>query len=196
MVGVMAPPPRLLVCYASAAGSTRGIAERLAERLRSDLGVSGPGAPEVACLPAGTGVDPTDYDALVVGSAVHDMAWLPPAAAVLDRATGAGRPVWVFSVGGVQPRGVLTRLLVARERTAIERTFPDGFVPRDHRVFGGVVVTTGLPPWGRLFWWLVGGRPGDHRDWPAVERWAAGIAAEFTARPGAPPRTRAGAPPR
>jgi menaquinone-dependent protoporphyrinogen oxidase len=36
----------------------------------------------------------------------------------------------------------------------------------------------GLPLWGRVFWRLIGGRPGDHRNWPAVDSWAGQIAAE------------------
>jgi menaquinone-dependent protoporphyrinogen oxidase len=34
----------------------------------------------------------------------------------------------------------------------------------------------GTPLWGRLFYRLTGGRPGDHRDWPAIEAWGEEIA--------------------
>lgn len=184
---------RVLVCYASAAGSTRGIAECVADRIRDDLG--GPAAAEVLCRPAGPGVELNGVDAVVLGSAVHGMAWLPAARAVLGHAAGAAAPVWVFSVGSVEPRGPLTRLLAGRERARIEQAFPAGFAPRDHRVFAGVVVMTGVPLWGRLFGRLTGAGEGDHRNWPAIERWAAGIAAELAAlRPGtspSSPRTRA-----
>jgi menaquinone-dependent protoporphyrinogen oxidase len=174
--------PRVLVCYASAAGSTRGIAERIADRIRTDLLRAGTAAPEVVSRPAAPDLDPEDYDALVVGSAVHNMAWLPAATSFLGRAAGRAAPVWVFSVGGVEPRGPLTRMLAAQERGRIERAFPAGFAARDHRLFGGVVVMTGVPLWGRLFWRLIGGRPGDHRNWPAIEAWAADIATEVAGR--------------
>jgi menaquinone-dependent protoporphyrinogen oxidase len=127
-------------------------------------------------------VDPAGFDAVVVGSAVHGMAWLPEATAALGRAAGAGVPVWVFSVGSVEPRGWFTRRVVDRERARIEQSFPAALTPRDHRVFAGVVVTSGVPLWGRLFWRLIGGRPGDHRNWPAVEAWAGGIAGELATR--------------
>jgi menaquinone-dependent protoporphyrinogen oxidase len=39
----------------------------------------------------------------------------------------------------------------------------------------------GVPLWGRLFYRLTGGRPGDHRDWPAIEAWAAEIARSLRA---------------
>jgi menaquinone-dependent protoporphyrinogen oxidase len=38
----------------------------------------------------------------------------------------------------------------------------------------------GLALWGRIFWRLIGGRDGDHRDWPAIDRWAAAIGADLS----------------
>ena len=60
---------RVLVTYSTAAGSTAGIAERIAQVLRS-AGCT------ARCLPASAVPDVEGVDALVVGSAVHDMAWL------------------------------------------------------------------------------------------------------------------------
>ncbi|URN11515.1 flavodoxin domain-containing protein [Streptomyces radiopugnans] len=62
----------VLVGYASAHGSTREIAERIAARL-AERGVEA----ETASLDA-VG-DAGGYDAYVLGSAVHGMAWLPEA---------------------------------------------------------------------------------------------------------------------
>jgi menaquinone-dependent protoporphyrinogen oxidase len=63
----MVATPRVLVTYASAAGSTAGVAERIAETVR----IAGC---EVVCRPIGPDVDPAGFDAVVVGSAVHNMA--------------------------------------------------------------------------------------------------------------------------
>jgi menaquinone-dependent protoporphyrinogen oxidase len=167
--------PRVLVGYASAAGSTAGIAERIADTLRAQGG-------DVACRPVGPNLDPSDVDAVVVGSAVHDMAWLRPAVELLGRIPD-DRPTWCFSVGGVAPRGPLTRSMTAREVRRVEKGFPAGFRAREHRFFGGVVEMKGVPLWGRLFWRLMGGRPGDHRDWPAIEGWARQIAAALPRHP-------------
>ncbi len=159
-----------MVVYATAAGSTTGIAQRLADTL-SRAGCA------VRCLSATADLDLDDVDALVVGSAVHNMAWLPPALDVLRRAAASGsRSVWCFSVGSVQPRGRLTRTLAALEARRVARTFPIGLPLRDHRVFGGILELTGISRWGRLFYRMTGGRAGDHRDWPAIEAWATGIA--------------------
>lgn len=165
---------RVLVCYASAAGSTAGIAARIAEVIAAAGG-------EVTCRPATPDLDLSDVDALVLGSAVHDMAWLPAAREVLTRVPRRALPVWCFSVGAVEPRGPLTRLLARQEAARVQAGFPAGVTPRDHRVFRGVVVLDGVAWWGRLFYRLVSGRAGDHRDWRGVEEWAAGIAAGLTA---------------
>src|SRR5690242_6444744 len=146
---------RVLVVYATAAGSATGVAERIAGTLRA-------AGADVVCRPAGPDVDPRPFDAFVVGSAVHDMAWLPPAVDVLTPVAATGRPVWCFSVGGVQPRGRLTRAMTDRELRRIARSFPASLAPRGHRMFGGIIDLGRTPLWGRLFFRATGGRPGDH----------------------------------
>lgn len=84
----------VLVAYASAHGSTRTVAERVAARLgRHGLDV------ELAALDAVPDVGP--YRAVVLGSAVHNGAWLPEAVDCVrrQRASLFARPVWMFSVG-------------------------------------------------------------------------------------------------
>ncbi|MBN1097068.1 hypothetical protein JKP76_14065 [Blastococcus sp. TML/C7B] len=93
------PRRQVLVAFATASGSTREIAERIGGRLRA--------VADVAMLPAGPGVELDRFDAFVIGSAVHDMAWLPPARGLAQRLAPVvrGRPVWFFSVAGIDPRG-------------------------------------------------------------------------------------------
>lgn len=174
-VGSMDDTTRVLVAYATAAGSTEGIAARIAEVLRAD------GA-QVTCRPVGPDLDPAGFDAVVVGSAIHSMAWLPPALDFLRRVPAAAAPVWVFSVGGANPSGRLARSVVGMEAEKVGRGFPAGLDVRDHRVFGGVVVTSGLPLWARALARAVSGRSGDHRDWPAIEAWARQISGVLHAR--------------
>lgn len=176
-------PATVLVGYATAAGSTAGIAERIAGVLR-ESGL------EVTCRPVGPDLDPAGFDALVIGSAVHNMAWLPPATRFLVPAAGTGAPVWVFSVGGLAPRGPVTRAMTSSEATRVEQDFPATLTPRAHRFFGGIVQMTGTPLWGRLFYRLTGSRPGDHRDWPAIEAWARELAEEIARLPPARPADR------
>jgi menaquinone-dependent protoporphyrinogen oxidase len=162
----------VLVAYASAAGSTQGIAERIAAGLR-DAGLT------AVCRPVGPDVDPGTFDAVVVGSAVHSMAWLQPALDFLNRVPPGPAPsLWCFSVGGLAhpERTRLSRWLAGNELTKIEQRFPEGRRPRVHRMFTGIVDLSYVPLWGRLFFRVTGGRSGDQRDWPAIEAWATEIA--------------------
>jgi menaquinone-dependent protoporphyrinogen oxidase len=168
----------VLVAYATAAGSTAGVAERIADVLRAS------GA-TVTCRVVGPDLQPAGHDALVVGSAVHDMAWLSPALDFLRRVPG-GRPLWCFSVGGVNPGNRLTRTMAHFEARRVAARFPAWLSPREHRIFGGIVDLSRTPLWGRAFYRLTGGRPGDHRDWPAIEAWASGIAAALQPATAAP----------
>ncbi|MGY1833094.1 flavodoxin domain-containing protein [Geodermatophilus sp. SYSU D01180] len=171
-------PLRVLVGYATADGSTRGVAERVAGRL-AEAGHA------VDLRPAGREVDPSRYDAAVVGSAVHSMRWLAGARDLLARLAGADDPppVWLFSVAGVDPRGRVTRWLARQEVARLERDLPRGLRPRSHRLFAGVVRTRGVPLWGRLFYRAVGQRPGDHRDWAAIDGWARQVARDLAGLP-------------
>ncbi|MET0765991.1 MAG: flavodoxin domain-containing protein [Blastococcus sp.] len=177
---------RVLVGYATAAGSTQSIAERISDVLRS-------AGATVVCRPVGPDLDPGTFDAVVLGSAVHSMAWLTPASDFLGRVpASATNRLWCFSVGGLPhpERAGLSRWLAVRELQKIEQRFPGGRRPREHRMFAGIVDLTGLPLWGRLFFRATGGASGDQRDWPAIEAWAADIASQLedSARPEQPGR--------
>lgn len=165
----------VLVCYASARGSTEGIARRLAARLRDQRIVA-----EARPIDRITGL--TGYDAVVVGSAIHDQAWLPDASRfVRDHAAVlSARPVWLFSVGmpGALPR-VLQRWAM-REGDKVIAGLEAEFRPRGQRLFSGVIRPDHLPPISRVILRLMGGRYGDFRDWPAVDAWADEIAEELT----------------
>jgi menaquinone-dependent protoporphyrinogen oxidase len=163
---------RVLVGYATAGGSTQSIAERIADVLR-DAGLT------VVCRPVGPGLEPGAFDAVVVGSAVHGMAWLRPAVDFLSRLPAGEAPsLWCFSVGGLPhpERTRFSRWLARSELQKIEQRLPGGRRPRDHRMFAGTVDLRQVPLWGRLFFRAAGGRSGDQRDWPAVEAWATEIA--------------------
>jgi menaquinone-dependent protoporphyrinogen oxidase len=152
-------------------GSTAGIAEQIARKIVAVTRY------EVVCRPVDE-VDLAGVDALVLGSAVHDMAWLPATADVLRQVAAAGVPVWCFSVGSVQPRVRLTRLTAREEARRVQEGFPPGVLVRDHQVVRGVVDMRGVPWWVRPFHRTVSGPPGDHRGWAAVDRWAARLAPE------------------
>ncbi|MFJ3540444.1 flavodoxin domain-containing protein [Streptomyces sp. NPDC090109] len=165
---------RVLVAYATAHGSTRSIAERLAARLREQ------GLP-VDVLPVGAARDLRPYGTFVLGSAVHAMAWLPEALAFAHREarTLARRDVWLFSVGMPAALRGPWRTLAAQEEGRVIGGVGDVLHPRSHRLFSGVVRPGHLSVSGRLRFRAMGLRYGDYRDWNAVDGWAREIGREL-----------------
>ncbi|HEX8866831.1 MAG TPA: flavodoxin domain-containing protein [Lentzea sp.] len=162
---------RVLVVYASAAGSTAGIAEWITGALMArghDV--------VLRSVEEVTGV--AGYDAFVIGSAVHDQAWLPAGADFLaeNRRGLREKPVWLFSVGlpGAL-RGLLRRWAVLEEADVLAELLRD-VTPVEHRLFTGVVTPKTFGRFGTLLFRAMGGRFGDFRDWAEIERWSASIA--------------------
>lgn len=163
---------RVLVAFASAHGSTRGVAERIAMRLREA------GSTVELCEVASV-ADLSGYDAVVLGSPVYDQAWLADARAFARRNEAALRsvPLWLFSVGTFGDGGRFGAL-VRREPRGIG-DLRRRLGARDYRVFAGVIDRHQWPGVSRLFYRALGGRFGDRRDWPAIDTWAAAIAREL-----------------
>ena len=173
----------ILVAYASRHGATAGIAERIAAGLRS-TGL------QTDVKPVTDVRDVSAYDAFVIGGAAYMYHWLKDATSFVKRhrATLAKRPVWLFSSG---PLG--TDLVDKEGRDVLVTSQPKEFEeliallhPRDERVFFGAW-DPDAPPVGlaeRLMHVAPAGKDalpaGDFRDWPAIDAWAAEIAAELT----------------
>lgn len=176
----------VLVAYASEHGSTREVAE-LIGRVLTDRGLR----VRVRSVGSADGPDgPDRYDAFVIGSAVHDQRWLPPAVDFVRRhaATLASRPVWLFSVGMPGAlRWPLSRFATAEE-PRLPTQFQDVIRPVAHRLFSGVIAAGHLPWTGRLAFRAIGGRYGDYRNRLEIEAWAGRIAADLTAGPEADQR--------
>jgi menaquinone-dependent protoporphyrinogen oxidase len=122
------------------------------------------------------------YEAVVVGSAIHNQAWLPPALAFLTRYGPelANRPVWAFSVGMADglPKLFRNRGAVLQQQRLEQTQFQD--VPlRGHGLFSGVYEASQLPAPLRALFRLTGGRFGDLRDWAAIDAWTGRITAEL-----------------
>jgi menaquinone-dependent protoporphyrinogen oxidase len=156
----------VLVAYASKHGSTQGIAERIAEKLRQ-LGK------EAEAQPLETVKDPRSYEALVIGSAVYYGSWLKDATEWVhrNRAILAQRPVWLFSVG---PLG--TEVKDAEQQPKEMAEFQQSIRPRDQRIFFGALDHNRLSFPERMVLKAVRAPEGDFRDWEAIDAWAASIA--------------------
>lgn len=162
---------RIAVCYAGQHGSTAGIADRVATVLR------GEGA-EVTVAPVQGLGGVEDYDAVVLGSAVHNQRWLPAAESFLARNEAALRrgPTWLFSVGMSQglPRP-LRRMARDAQAKRIEAAHPLFAAARGHMVFSGAMRPDQMPRWIGTLFRAVGGRFGDYRDWAEIDAWSSSI---------------------
>jgi menaquinone-dependent protoporphyrinogen oxidase len=172
----------VLVGYASAYGSTKGIAKEIGDRLTT-AGLQADVRPidEIEAIDT--------YDAVVLGSAIHNMAWLPQAAALVRSHTAdlAVRPVWLFSVSSVGETSSFFGPRVARFMRRMRNEpkeiagFRQAIRPRDHRNFAGAVERTHWNLAGHLFLKAFGGSYGDHRDKRDVDTWTDGIARQLLA---------------
>lgn len=158
---------RVLVTVASKHGSTREIADAIAEELRA-------AAIETDVYGVNAVRDLAEYDAVVFGSAIYMGSWLPEARQFAQRhlVTLARLPLWLFSSGPLgaddpQPPSDLQHLAAAL----------DGAIVRDHRVFVGSLDPTELGLGERLAAKVVQAPAGDFRDWTAIRGWAQEIAA-------------------
>jgi menaquinone-dependent protoporphyrinogen oxidase len=175
---------RVLVTYSSRYGGTRGIAERIAEVLR-EAGL----AAQARSLHVLGNVD--SYGAFVVGSAVYMGHWQRDANAFVRKYHDvlAERPVWLYSsgpLGTAETNGKGRDVRIASEPAEIEQLRSD-IRPRDHRVFFGAFARGSLGLTDRVVAALPASRDllpeGDFRNWPEIDAWARGIAAELAAVP-------------
>jgi menaquinone-dependent protoporphyrinogen oxidase len=174
----------VLVAYATRHGSTRGIAERIAERLCAN-GV------EAAARPVAEVRDPARYDAYVIGGAAYMFHWLKEATSFVEhnRTLLASRPTWLFTSG---PIGTDTVDKEGRDVlvTSVPKEFPrlrELVHAHGERVFFGALDPSARPIGAaeRFMTLMPAARnslpKGDFRDWPVIEAWADEIARELGA---------------
>ena len=168
--------PRVLISAASGHGSTTEIARVIGETL-GDKGI------DVDIVPPDYVDSVTDYDAVVLGSAVYMGHWLVPARDFVARFRDqlGARSLWLFSTG---PVGDPARKLVQsmkQDPVEIAEIIRDTH-PQDHRVFAGRLDPQLLSLPQRAWSLAFRGMDGDFRDWAEIRQWADGIAADLTAR--------------
>jgi menaquinone-dependent protoporphyrinogen oxidase len=160
-----------LITYASEHGSTKEIAERI------NFVISAKTSPhETECIPIEQIADLSKYSYIVVGSAIHNMSWLPIASSFLhNNAPALSKvPVWAFSVGS--PAGIPKFLkwldAESKEQKNLADTVNKDVKTQGHVLFSGKFLREHAPPLLGWIWSSVGGQFGDFRDWNQIEAWA------------------------
>jgi menaquinone-dependent protoporphyrinogen oxidase len=173
---------KILVAYASVSGSTREVAQAIAEVLAGD-GVS------VEVQPVNTIMSVADYGAIVLGSSIRVGKWLPEAIDFLEdyQESMAHIPVAYFTT-------CLTMVNDTKDnrRTVLAYMEPVRHQSPEIEPVGLGLFAGSLDPQRQLFM-QVEGPQGDYRDWEAIRAWAAEIRPKLLAdyvEPGEPPVLR------
>jgi len=162
---------RILVAHASRMGSTAEIAERIGEQLRD----AGHDVDVRACAEA---ADTSNYDAVIIGSALYVGRWLKEARRYLRSQSESlsRRPTWLFQSGpcgeGFDLEAVQVPRAIRRLSDRIGSTLPTTFGGRLERKSA----TTRLNRW-----MATGTLAGDFRDWDLVHAWTDGVIADLAA---------------
>jgi menaquinone-dependent protoporphyrinogen oxidase len=160
---------RALVVYASSYGATKGIAERIADTIRTE-------GLEVDLASANDSMlfETSSYDAFVIGSAIHAGHWLKPAIEFVrsNRPLLKGAPVWLFSSGPIGEKAVGQPQPDPKEIDEVR----DLVDVRDHLVFGGCFdpATADLERVNWLEKQIASHLlpVGDWRNWEDIEAWS------------------------
>jgi menaquinone-dependent protoporphyrinogen oxidase len=159
---------RILVAYATYKGSTVAIAQAVADVLRAD-------GTRVDVRPAAEVEDLSDYEAVVVGSAIYNGKWLPDA---VEFAQGHHRalsriPVALFTVCLTMiDDSEKARLTTLGYLDPVLEALPH-VKPQDVGLFAGVYTPAKWSWVVRTLLKYVNHIPaGDFRDWNAVRQWA------------------------
>lgn len=160
---------RILVAYASQAGSTSGVAEALGKQLTA-------GGVTVDVRQVKEVTDLSAYRAVVVGSAIHGGKWLPEAIKFVEanQRQLSQMPTAIF----------LVCLTLAKDSEEYRRQVPTWLEPARtlvrpvaEGVFAGALwfknhpfITEGLGM--RIFAATLGVGEGDYRNWKAIRAWA------------------------
>ena len=168
---------KILVTYASRAGSTAGVAEAIGQTL-VEQGM------QVDVLPMQDVKDLSPYQAVVAGSAIRGQKWLPEAMQFVNdhRSELSRKPFAAFMVcitlsmtnAGQYLEGLKSWMSPVRD---LVRPVSEGY-------FAGALDFSKLPfslnVLAMRFVVLIGiWKQGDHRDWSAIHAWAESLSSQF-----------------
>ena len=163
----------VLVTTASKHGATREIADEIA-RVLNKHGVA------TELLDIEEVGDLSGYDGYVVGSGIYLGNWLKEARRFVDThaAELTQRPTWLFASGSIVGEPPLADDPGAL-RPGLAESLVETTHAREHKLFAGKLDKSKLGLLERAAVRGAHASEGDHRDWQAIDDWAALIAREL-----------------
>ena len=170
-------PENILITYASRTGSTEGIAAAIANSLIKQ------GA-EVDVLPMRKGIDLSQYQVVIAGSAIQNRQWLPEAFEFIrsNQAELNQKPTALFTVCMTlaMKNGEKYRKDVAEWVAPVKSMMK----PIDEEIFAGTLDISKIPSFSdrlkfRISVFFGVWSEGDHRDWEAIGKWADELNSKF-----------------
>ena len=165
-----------LITYATKYGSTKEIAEKIAEII-TQAGI------QADILPIKQVKNLTEYQAVIMGSAVYIGGWRKEAVKFVNGNQSAlsRQLVWIFSSGPTGDGDPVELLKGWRLPKKLQATV-DQIKPQDIAVFHGKVMLEELSGLHRWMVKKVDSPVGDYRDWEMISKWAAGIAEQLKSK--------------
>jgi menaquinone-dependent protoporphyrinogen oxidase len=157
---------KVLVTYATKAGSTGEVAEAIGQAL-----CAGGAAVVVDVKPVKEVSDVSGYSGVVVGSAIRMGRWLPEAVKFVEsqKAALAVMPVAYFQVSGFLKEDTPENRQEAATYLGAVRALAE---PVSEGLFAGKMDYSKLSFFDRTIAKIVGSAEGDWRDWDAIRAWA------------------------
>jgi menaquinone-dependent protoporphyrinogen oxidase len=169
----------ILVTYASVHGSTKGIAERIGSIISTHVTPSS----TVEVLPMEQVSDPSKYNFAIIGSAVHNFVWIPPASRWLSAngAALANTPTWAFSVGTPFAIGKIAQRFMEsqEEEQKLAAAIRKEVKIEGHMLFNGMFLKSHATKKFNFWWRVFGGKFGDFREWEDIDKWAGELGAHI-----------------
>lgn len=162
-------PDPILITYATRSGSTKGVAEAIAQSFIAS------GIP-VRVLPMHEVTHLAEYKAVIAGSAIQDKKWLPEAMQFMEnnKTILNSKPVALFLVCITMSMNQAEKYRpeVARWHDPV-KTF---VTPVSEALFAGQLFLDRIPSFKvrilyRISILLGFFKQGDHRDWQAIQSW-------------------------
>ncbi len=165
---------KILVTYASRAGSTAEVALRIGAVLREQN-------MDVDVLPVKQVKSLQNYNAVIAGSAVRMGSWLPEAVDFvkhnqqsLNERPCAFFSVYLMNMGNDEASRQIHETYLSAARALVK--------PHKEAYFSGVGNPKKLGLFERMIGKMVKSPEGDFRNWESIKSWAAEVGSDFSAK--------------